>query len=405
MTPAAANANAPLLFLIAGEPSGDMLGARLMAALKAATAGRARFAGVGGERMIAEGLDSQFPMADLAIMGLVEVVPRLPLLIRRIRQTVRAIRTTRPDAVITIDAPGFCFRVARRLAGAGIPLIHYVAPTVWAWRPGRAKRIARFLDHLMVLLPFEPPYFEAVGLACSFVGHPAVEEGRAGDGPAFRADHGIAAEAPLIAVLPGSRHSEVTRLLAPFGAAVAILADRFPGLRIVTLTVDTVAEAVAAATAQWRVPVTLLRDAGERADALAAADAALAASGTVTLELAAARTPMVVAYRMAPLTMAIARALVRVPYANLINLTLGREAIPELIQEDCRPRPLAETVAELVVDHEARAAQIAAIDKAMATLGQGVEQPSARAAKVVLEVIAGHGAPPEPQGDIPTDER
>ena len=381
-------AGAPNIYLIAGEPSGDLIGAGLMAALKDATGGAVRFAGIGGEHMAGHGLRSLFPMAELSVMGLVEVLPRVPRLLRRIRQTARDIRRRAPDAVVTIDAPGFSFRVARRLAGRGIPLVHYVAPTVWAWRPGRAAKIARFLDHLLAVLPFEPPYFEAVGLPCTFVGHPIVVESASGDGLRFRADHHIPAGAPVLGVLPGSRHSEVSRLLAPFGGAVALLRARLPDLHVVTVTVGSVAEEVEAATREWRAPVTVVRDASLRADAFNACDAAIAASGTVAIELAVAGTPMVIGYRMAPLTMAIARALVRIRYVNVMNLTLGREAIPEFIQEACTAEALAEQAGKLLVDPAARDAQIEAIGAALGALGQGRRSPSRRAAQVVLDVIS-----------------
>jgi lipid-A-disaccharide synthase len=395
-------AGAPSIYLIAGEPSGDLIGAGLMAALKDATGGAVRFAGVGGEHMAGHGLRSLFPMAELSVMGLVEVLPRVPRLLRRIRQTARDIRERAPDAVVTIDAPGFSFRVARRLAGRGIPLIHYVAPTVWAWRPGRAAKIARFLDHVLAVLPFEPPYFEAVGLPCTFVGHPIVAESATGDGLRFRADHHIPADAPVLGVLPGSRHSEVSRLLAPFGDAVALLRERLPDLRVVTVTVGAVAADVEAATRDWRAPVTVVRDVSARADAFNACDAAIAASGTVAVELAVAGTPMVIGYRMAPLTMAIARALVRVPYVNVMNLTLGREAIPEFIQEACTAEALAEQAEKLLVDPAARDAQIEAIGTALGALGQGGRSPSRRAAQVVLDVISQgprHGARPATGGE------
>ena len=397
-----AAAGAPNIYLIAGEPSGDLIGAGLMMALKDATGGTVRFAGIGGEHMAGHGFQSLFPMAELSVMGLVEVLPRVPRLLRRIRQTALDIRRRAPDAVVTIDAPGFSFRVARRLAGQGIPLIHYVAPTVWAWRPGRAAKIARFLDHVLAVLPFEPPYFEAVGLPCTFVGHPIVEESASGDGAKFRTDHDIPADAPVLGVLPGSRHGEVSRLLGPFGGAVALLADRLPDLRVVTVTLSAVADEVEAATRDWRAPVTVVRGTSMRADAFNACDAAIAASGTVAIELAVARTPMVIGYRMAPLTMAIARALVRVPYVNVMNLTLGREAIPEFIQEACTAEALAEQVGKLLVDPAARDAQIEAIGTALGELGHGGEIPSRRAAQVVLDVISQgprHGARTEAGGE------
>ena len=223
MSAAERAAGEPNIFLIAGEPSGDALGADLMAALKARTEGRVRFAGIGGAEMAAQGLNSLFPMSELSVMGLLEVVPRIPRLLRRIAETAAAIMNSKPDAVVTIDAPGFCFRVAARLkkaarrGGPDIPVIHYVAPQVWAWRKGRARTLPRYVDHLLTLLPFEPPYFEIHGLSCTFVGHPAAG-GRPGDGKGFRERHGIAAGAMVLCLLPGSREGEVAPFDHHFGA-------------------------------------------------------------------------------------------------------------------------------------------------------------------------------------------
>jgi len=381
---------APLIFLVAGEPSGDALGASLMAALKERTGGAIRFAGVGGEGMAAQGLDSLFPMADLSVMGVAEVLPRLPKILRRLGETTDAARRLRPAAVVTIDAPDFCFRLAKRLRGAGIPLIHYVAPSVWAWRPGRARKIAAFLDHLLALLPFEPPYFQREGLACTFVGHPVVESGAdLGDGRRFRERHGIAPGAPLVCVLPGSRRSETGRLLPLFAQALARLRATRPDLVAVVPVIGAVAGEVARAVAGWSVPATVVHERADKIDAFAAATVALAASGTVALELAMAETPAVIAYRVSPFTAWLARRLVRVSYANLVNLVLDRPAVPELIQEDCRPERLAAALDTLLADEAARRAQVEAGREALARLGRGGPSPGDRAAAVVLDVIAG----------------
>ncbi|MGH6719182.1 MAG: lipid-A-disaccharide synthase, partial [Alphaproteobacteria bacterium] len=221
----------PQFFIVAGEPSGDAIGGRLMAAIDERTDGKARFAGIGGERMKAAGLIPLFPMSDLGVMGLGAVAERLPLLVRRLHQAVDDASRLRPDAVLTIDSPGFNFRLARRLGGLGVPRIHYVAPTVWAWRPGRARTIARFLDHLLLLFPFEKPYFDAVGLAATYVGHPVIEEPIAGvDGGALLATLGLGADALPIVALPGSRPDEVRRLLPVFGGAFERLARHRPNV-------------------------------------------------------------------------------------------------------------------------------------------------------------------------------
>lgn len=378
----------PLVFLVAGEPSGDALGQRLMAALKKKTQGKIRFAGVGGDKMAAEGLVSLFPMREIAVMGLLEVVPRLFNILARVDETAERAERLNPDAVVTVDSPDFNFRVARRLKGLGFPLIHYVAPTVWAWRPGRARKIARFLNHLMALLPFEPQYFEREGLACTFVGHPVLESGAGrGDGRAFRAHHGIAPDATVLCVLPGSRRSETDELLAPLGDAVRRIARAVPGLRIVVPTLALVADKVHSAVAAW--PDTVVVE-GEEAkfDAFAAANFALAASGTVSLELAMAGTPHAVAYRVNPATAWIARRLIRVRFVNLVNLVLDRAAVPELLQGACTGETLAEAALSLLRDASARAAQQDAFADALRRLGREEGAPSERAADVVLATIA-----------------
>lgn len=379
----------PLVFLVAGEPSGDALGARLMAALKNKTKGKIRFAGVGGEKMTQEGLVSLFPMREIAVMGLIEVVPRLRSILARIAETAAQAKHLKPDAVVTVDSPDFSFRVARRLKGQGIPLIHYVAPTVWAWRPGRARALAGLLDHMIALLPFEPPYFTREGLACTFVGHPVLESGSgSGDGAAFRARHGIPAQAPLLCVLPGSRRSEVRTLLPPFGEAVSLIAKLVPDLRVVVPTLETVVGEARAAVSAWPGAALVVQGEGEKYDAFAACDVALAASGTVSLELALAGAPHAVAYRVNPITAWLVRRLIRVRFVNLVNLVLDRAAIPELLQEDCTGDKLAEAVLGLLRDPGARAAQKNAFAEALSRLGRGAEAPSTRAAEVVLASIA-----------------
>ena len=375
--------------LVAGEPSGDALGGALMCALRSATDGDVRFTGVGGAEMEAEGLRSLFPMAELSLMGLAEVAPRVPALRRRLREGEQHARSASPDVLVTIDAPAFNFRLARRLRGSPAPIVHYVAPQVWAWGAGRAARIAPILDHLLALLPFEPPLFEAVGLPCTFVGHPVVASGAdCGDGERFRIRHGIASTEPVLAVLPGSRRSETARLLPPFAAALSLLADAVPGLRAAVPVVPALAVEVAAAAAQWRIPATIVQGAAEKYDALAASDAALAASGTVALELALAGVPMVTAYRMHPLTWQVARRVTHTPYVNLVNVLCGRGIAPELLQGACRPEALAAAIRELLVDGTARAAQVSAAGTVAKELRPAAGTPSQAAAETVLRVVA-----------------
>jgi lipid-A-disaccharide synthase len=380
--------DAPLIYIIAGEPSGDALGARLMAALTEQAGGAVRFAGIGGDRMAEQGLRSLVPISELAVIGLAEVLPHARRILKRVRETVADIAARRPAIVVTIDSSGFNWRVARRLREAGdkVKLVHVVAPMVWAWRPHRAKEIARWYDRLLVLLPFEPPYFEKVGLPCVFIGHPVVESGADhGDGPGFRARHGIPPDVPLLTVLPGSRRGEIGRLSPPFAGAVALLAAHRPGLRIVIPTLSHVAAEVRAAP--WAIAPIVVGTEAEKYAAFAASDAALAASGTVALELAMAHLPSAIAYSVNPLTHAVARRMVKVKYANLVNLLLDRAAVPELIQADCTPARLAASLAHLIDDAPARADQIAAYDQALDMLGRGGEPPSRRAAQQILATM------------------
>ena len=381
--PAGSTTAAPLVFLIAGEPSGDVLGARLMAALRQQTAGGIAFAGIGGPAMTAEGLQSLFPMDELSLIGIVEVLPHLVGLARRLSQTVAAIRRMRPRAVVTIDAPGFCLRVASRLRGGGIPVIHYVAPSVWAWRPGWARRLAHRIDHLLALLPFEPPYFTIHGLACSYVGHPALES------PPPAAPHRprIAGRPPVLCLLPGSRRHEIRRLLPIFRETLSRLRPRYPGLETVLPTVEPVADLVRDAVAAWPHPPAIVEGEAARQAAFATSDLALCASGTVTLEAAVAGLPLVACYRIQPLSAAIVRRLIRVRYVTLVNLLVDRAVVPELIQENCTPPRLATALRQLLDDPAAAQRQRTGFVEALATLA--VEgRPSDRAAGIVLDAIA-----------------
>jgi len=378
--------DAPCIFVVAGEPSGDALGGRLMAALQDLTQGRARFVGVGGAAMTAQGLDSLFPMEELSVMGLAEVLPHLPRLIRRVRQTAAEIDAVSPDVVVTIDAPSFAQAVVKRIRNRAIPKIHYVAPTVWAWRPWRVRKIRRHFDMVLALLPFEPPFFERAGVRCAFVGHPVVEYGvMQGDGAGFRRRHLISPEDTLICVLPGSRRGEVSRLAAEFGRTLALLAQNRPGVRAVVPTVPGVAGLVKRLAADWPVPVVVVEDSDEKYAAMAASNAAIAASGTVALELGLAGVPSVIAYRLTPVTALLLRFLVRVRFANLLNLILDLAVVPERLQADCSADILAADVEALL--GPAGAAQIAELRPALAALGIEGEPPSRRAARAVLEAI------------------
>jgi lipid-A-disaccharide synthase len=381
----------PFIFIVAAEPSGDALGGALIRALRQRTAGRLRIAGVGGERMREEGLDSLVALADLAVIGVAEVLPRAPMILRRVREVVAAVAAMRPDAVVTIDSSGFSWRIAQRLRRRGetLPLIHYVAPMVWAWRAGRARRMARWYDHLMALLPFEPPYFERVGLCCSYVGHPVLDSGAdRGDGARFRAAYGLGADDTVLSVLPGSRGNEVRRLLPIFGAALTRLESMIGPFRVAVPTVATVSEAVGVAAGRWPGRPIVLRDPQAKYDAFAASRAALAASGSVTLELAMARLPMVVCYRLNPLTEALLDRMLKVRQVNLVNLLLGRPVVRELLRGECTPELVAAEAARLIQDEPVRAAHLAGYDMALRRLEAGGRPPNLRAADQVLAIIA-----------------
>jgi lipid-A-disaccharide synthase len=384
----------PLIFVVSGEPSGDNLAGRLMGALKAETGGQIRFAGVGGPQSAAQGLESLFPMRELSLVGLAEVVPHLPRLIKRINQTAAAAREIEPDVVVTIDSPSFTLRVAQKLRGTGIPVVHYVAPQLWAWRPGRAKSLAKRVDHIMALLPFEVPFFANYGIPCTYVGHPAIEAGAGnGDGEAFRKRHGLPPDAPVLCVVPGSRVSEVRRILPVFAEALGMLKARYPNLHTVIPVAAAVAQEVEALTEDWPFPVVRVTNPEERFDAFAACDAAMTKSGTVTLELALAQVPMVVAYRVSPATAFLVRRMgVSVEHAALVNLLVGHGLVPELIQEDCTPQKLATAMDELFASEEARRAQREGFRQVIEIMGKATPPPSAHAAKVVLDIVRARSA-------------
>ena len=385
----------PLIFIVSGEASGDNLAGQLMGALKRKTGGRVRFAGIGGAQSQSQGLTSLFPMSDLSVMGLAEILPHLPRLIRRLGETTAAIGRLKPDAVVTVDSPGFCLRLAHHLRGSGIPIIHYVAPQLWAWGPFRARKLKKRVDHIMALLPFEVPFFEKYGISCTYVGHPTVDAGvERGDGPAFRLRHGIGPDTPVLCVLPGSRAGEVRRMLPIFGRALLLLKEKYPDLRIAIPVVDAVTSLVEDITRDWPVPEILIIDMAERFDAFAAADAAMAKSGTVTLELALAKVPMVVAYRISPTSAFLVRRMgISVEHASLVNLLAGRQVVPERLQEDCTPENLAASVDEILASEQVRAGQLQAFEEVVNALGDRTPPPSERAAMVVLDIVGGapHG--------------
>jgi lipid-A-disaccharide synthase len=378
------------LMLICGEPSGDLLGAQLMAALRQLAGDDIAISGVGGLAMAREGLQSLFPLDTTAVMGLREVVPAIPAILRRVRQAADFAIATHPDAVVLIDSPDFTHRIARSLKrrDPSIRTVNYVAPQVWASRPYRAKAMAKYFDLILALFPFEVPFFEKYGLRAEFAGHPVIERRtRMTGGAELRARLGIAADAPLLALLPGSRSSEIRFIFPVFRQAVEILARKIPGLVTILPTVPHVTAKVHAAAQGWPTPLHIVENETDKYAAFDAATVALAASGTVTAELALSRTPMVVAYKVGALTYALANRLMTVPYMTLVNILLGRAAVPEFKQAKATPDALAAAVEKLFQDENARAAQIAADDEFAQLLGAGGEAPSLRAARILLDFI------------------
>ena len=376
------------VFVIAGEASGDKLGAALMEGL-AQLAPQCSFSGIGGERMCARGLQSLFPMDEISIMGIGEILREYRHLKARIRQTAEEIITQRPDLVVTIDLPEFSLRVARLVKARApeIRIVHYVAPTVWAWRPGRARKMVGKVDQVLALLPFEPEYMARAGIDCDFVGHPVVSDKIASQPEAqqFRESHGITGQVALI--LPGSRRSELSRLLPSFREVSARLHHERPNLRQVIPAASGFARMLRSEVADWVSKPLVLDpasdpDGAQKRAAFRAADVALAASGTVSLELAANGTPMVIAYDMSWISRQIIGRMLLVDSVTLVNLVSETRTVPEFIGKDCLPEPIAHAVLDVLNDP---GEQRAAMELTMSRLGRGGEAPGLRAARAVLD--------------------
>jgi lipid-A-disaccharide synthase len=376
------------LYVIAGEASGDALGAALLAGLKSLRPAL-QVRGIGGPLMQAEGLHSLFPMEELSVMGLAEVLPKYAHLKRRIREAAADVLAAAPDALITIDSPDFVLRVARivRAARPDLRTIHYVAPSVWAWRPGRAAKMAHVIDHVLALLPFEPPYMTAAGMTCDFVGHPVVSAPRASaaEAQAFRADLG--GGGPLVLALPGSRRGEVARLAPVIGGVLDRVRAVHPQVQVVLPTLRSVAAMVEGLTADWSVRPRIIEASEAKRAAFAAADVAIAASGTVSLELAANAVPMVIAYDMHPVTMWLMQRMARVDTVTLVNLVSDTRVVPEFLGGRCTPDLIAPALLGLIGPGPARDAQRAAMRLTMERLGEGGDPPGLRAARSVLAAM------------------
>ncbi len=379
------------VMLVVGETSGDTLGAALMTSLREVLGDKVRFSGVGGPRMEAEGLSSIFPMTDIAVMGPREVIPRLPLILRRMSETTRHAVETRPDLVVIIDSPDFTHTVAKRIhkKAPEIPIANYVSPSVWAWRRGRAKAMATYLRKVLALLPFEPAFFRAeAGLDCEYVGHPAIEKiASSVEGSAFREQKGIAPDVPVLLALPGSRTNEVKRLIGLMGETAAQVAAHHKGLRIVIPVVPHVHDLVVEAVKDWPIEPVLAFGDEEKRGAFAAATAAIAASGTVSLELGLAGIPMVVAYKIDPIAAWSVSRFLKVPTVVLVNLILDRPAVKEFLQHKCKSEDLSTALIPLIGDTKERQQALVDLAEMRELMGVGGPSPSTRAANVVLEML------------------
>ncbi len=378
------------IHLIAAEESGDALGASLARALIAREGAAVRLSGVGGRGMAAAGIASPFAIDELSIIGATAIPRRLPIILRRIRQTADAVIAARPDALVIIDSPDFTHRVARRVRrhAPSIPIIDYVSPTVWAWRPWRARAMRRYVDCVLAILPFEPAAHARLGgPPCVYVGHPLIER-VAELRPDAEDKQRRNSDPPLILVLPGSRRSEIRRLLAIFGHATGQVAARVGAIDLVLPTVPHLLARVREGVAGWPVQPRIVVEPTEKWAEFRKARAALAASGTVTLELALAGIPTVAAYRIPTIEYVVAQA-ARLPELFsiiLANLVMGEKVVPELLQRDCTPDKLADALVALVADTPARRRQIDAFGRLDAIMGVGTAAPSSKAAAVVLDL-------------------
>ena len=387
--PPRATAVARNIFLIATEESGDRLGAGLMKVLRQRLGGAVRFEGIGGQSMAREGLTSLFPIDELSIMGLASVVKQLPMILRRIRKTADAVTQASPDILVIIDSPDFTHRVARRVRARdpAIPIIDYVSPSVWAWRPGRARAMLRYVDHVLALLPFEPEAYRRLrGPPCSYVGHPLIEQIgslRPGADEQKRRDE----PPPVLLVLPGSRRGEIRHHMAVFGETLGRLQAEGVPFELILPTMPHLQEAVGEGVKGWPLQPRIIVGEKEKRAAFRIAHAAFVKSGTVTLELAIAGVPMVAAYKVGAVEASIMRRAIRTPSVILANLVIGENVVPEFIQEGCTPEKLAPALHEILSDSPLRRRQVEAFAKLDAIMSTGNQPPSVRAADIVLATL------------------
>jgi lipid-A-disaccharide synthase len=377
------------IFLIATEESGDRLGANLMKVLRQRLGGAVMFEGVGGRSMAQEGLGSLFPIEELSIMGLAAVARRLPMILRRIRETADAVIEAQPDILVVIDSPDFTHRVARRVRARdpSIPIVDYVSPSVWAWRPGRARAMRAYVDHVLALLPFEPEAYRRLrGPPCSYVGHPLIERIESLR-PGAEEQKRRLGQPPVLLVLPGSRRSEIRHHMAVFGATLDRLRAEGTAFELILPTMPHLQEAVAEGVKSWKVAPRIVVGEKDKKAAFRMAFAALAKSGTVTLELALAGVPMVAAYKAGAVEAWIVRSMVRLNSVILANLVIGENMVPEFLQQDCTPEKLLPALRAMLTDSPLRRRQLEAFSKLDGIMSTGEQPPSARAADIVLATM------------------
>jgi len=378
------------VFVIAGEPSGDKIASGFMHAFKEIHS-NVKFFGVGGFQMKREGIETLFPLEELSVMGLAEILPKLFNLISRVNYTADEIAKAKPDAVLFVDAPEFCFNVAKKVRkkDKSIPLIHYVAPTVWAWREKRAEKISKFLDCLLTLFPFEPPYFEKYGLKTVCVGHPVVEKIMEPDAAQiFRKKYNIEADQPILALLPGSRVNEIKQLLQIFEESVYKILTKIPNILVVIPTLPHLRPMIEEAFKGKGINPLIIEDEEDKFRCFSASNVAIAASGTVSLELSLVGTPHLVAYRINMFSALLAKFVIKTRYFNIMNIISRRPIVPELLQDRCQADLIADEALKLLESVDARKAQLHFFNSVIDSLGRGKKiTPSQKAAETVLSII------------------
>lgn len=381
------------VFIVAGEASGDQLASALIPELRKRADGNVSFSGVGGELMEAEGFHSLFPFSDVSVMGPLAIAARLPKIVKRVYETVDAVAAFNPDVLVIVDSPEFTHPIAKRVKKRmpHLPVVNYVSPSIWAWRPGRAARMKPYVDHVLALLPFEPAAHERLGGPdCTYVGHPLIERMEwmeTLDTEELARDLGLEKDRPVLTVLPGSRPNEVRRLVDPFGSALRLLQERIGTFEVIIPVVQSVRHLVEKGAADWPVKPHLVDGRTRKFQAFRLSDAALAASGTVTLELALAGTPMVVGYKVDLWFAAIVQHFISAPSAVLPNLIIGDKTFPEFLQWHCTPKNLVNALEPLMSDTPERRAQLDGIARLRERIKVDENTPSGKAAEVILGLL------------------